>query len=104
MAQVREIKCPHCGEWTMWKGHVDDRCFFCDGFIEPQRFSREIEQKINKLLILENDYFFIKPGDGEFKRFAKTTLNGLRWGVFYIQLIIFAFVTVFLVLLSVLAV
>jgi tRNA(Ile2) C34 agmatinyltransferase TiaS len=60
MTQIREIKCPHCGEWTMWKGQVDDRCFFCDEFLEPQRFSREVEKKVNRELLKENDYLFIK--------------------------------------------
>jgi hypothetical protein len=101
MSQVREIKCPHCGEWTMWNGLVDDRCLNCGEFLEPQRFSREIEKKISRELLKENDYFFIKPEDGAFKRWGKRFLNVLRWWAYYIQIAFFIFVTTLLVLLSI---
>ena len=104
MSQIREIKCPHCGEWTMWTGHVDDRCLFCDEFLEPQRFSREVEKKINTQLLKEDDYLFIKPEDGPFKRLCKQFLNGLRWWAYYLQIAFFVFVTAILVLLSIFAV
>jgi hypothetical protein len=100
MSQVREIKCPHCREWTMWNGDVDDRCLNCGEFIEPQRFSREIEKKINTELLKENDYFFIKTTDGPLRRGFKHFLNSLRWMAYYVQIIFFLFVTLLLVLLS----
>jgi len=104
MSQVREIKCPHCGEWTLWKGGIDDRCLYCNGFLEPQRFSREVEKKVNMELLKENDYLFINPGDGSFTRWYKSTLNSVRWMVYYVQLAFFLFATVLLVLLSLMAV
>jgi hypothetical protein len=104
MSQVREIKCPHCGEWTLWNGGIDDRCLYCNGFLEPQRFSREVEKKVNEELRKENDYLFIKPGDGAFIRWYKSTFNSLRWMVYYVQLALFLFATVLLVLLSLMAV
>jgi hypothetical protein len=100
MSQVREIKCPHCGEWTLWNGHIDDRCLYCNGFLEPQRFSREVEKKVRKEVIKENDYFFIKPGDGLFKRICKRFLNVLRWWAFYLQIVFFIFITLLLVIIS----
>jgi hypothetical protein len=100
MTQIREIKCPHCGEWTMWKGQVDDRCFFCDEFLEPQRFSREVEKKINFELRKEFDYFVVKPGDNLVTRAYKKFFNYLRWIAFYAQLAFFLFVTLVLVLIS----
>jgi hypothetical protein len=100
MGQVREIKCPHCGEWTLWAGHIDDRCLYCDGFLEPQKFSREVEKKVNKELLKESDYFFIKPTDGPFKREIKTFLNSFRWLVYYLQLMFFFFISLLLVVLS----
>jgi len=103
MTQVREIKCPHCGEWTMWNGQVDDRCLYCDEFLEPQRFSREVEKKINRDLLKESDYFFIKPEDGLFKRWCKRILNLVRWWAYYVQILFFIFVTILLVLLSIFA-
>ena len=103
MGQVREIKCPHCGEWTLWNGDIDDRCLYCGEFLEPQRFSREVEKKINRELIKENDYFFIKPTDGLIKRLSKSLLNQLRWWAYYVQIVFFIFVTLLLVLLSIIA-
>lgn len=70
MSQVREIRCPHCGEWTMWAGHVDDRCLYCAEFLEPKRFSKEVEKKIRNEVVKESGYFFIKPTDkGIVKRY-----------------------------------
>ena|ERR1700739_3724968 len=100
---VREIKCPHCGEWTMWEGKIDDRCINCGEFLEPRRFSREVEKKINRDLKKENDYFAIKRTDSELTRLIKSLLNSLRWGAYYLQLALFAFVTMLLLLLSLLA-
>jgi phage FluMu protein Com len=103
MTQIREIKCPHCGEWTMWTGGVDDRCLNCNEFLEPQRFSREIEKKIGKELTKENDYFFIKPTDGLFKREIKQFLNSFRWLVYYFQILFFIFISLLLLILTLLA-
>jgi hypothetical protein len=102
MAQIREIKCPHCGEWTLWNGDIDDRCLYCDGFLEPKRFSREVEKKIRKEVIKENDYFFIKPENSEFQRTVKTFFNNLRWLAYYLQIAFFVFITLLLLLLSIL--
>ena len=103
MGQVREIKCPHCGEWTLWAGGMDDRCLFCGGFLEPQRFSREVEKKVNQELLKENDYLFIKPGDSSFARWVKTSLNSIRCMAYYVQIALFLFATFLLVLLSLMA-
>lgn len=100
MGQVREIKCPSCGEWTMWKGDVDDRCFFCDEFLEPQRFSREVEKKIRFEIFKESDYFFVKPEDSPLKQRIKRLLNSTRWLVVYFQIAFFIFISFLLVLLS----
>jgi hypothetical protein len=100
MSQVREIKCPHCGEWSLWKGDIDDRCFFCDGFLETHQFSIEVEKKIRKEIITENDIFFVKPTDGTFLRIIKPILSQLRWWGIYLQIAFFVFVTVIIVLIS----
>ena len=103
MTQVREIKCPHCGEWTMWQGDLDDRCLFCGEFLEPQRFSREVEKRINKQLLEESDYLFVRPGDRQFTRLYKRSLNSIRWMAYYLQIAFFLFVTMLLVILSLFA-
>jgi hypothetical protein len=88
----------------MWQGEVDDRCLYCGEFLEPQRFSREVEKKVNRELLKENDYLFIKPGDGDFIRWLKTGLNSARWFAYYLQIAFFIFVTGLLVLVSLFAV
>lgn len=103
MTQVCEIKCPHCGKWTLWKGEVDDRCLFCDGFLEPQRFSREVERKIASEVKKENDFFALKPTDGKFKRRVKLFFNSFRWAVFYLEIAFFIFITLLIVVLSLFA-
>jgi hypothetical protein len=100
MSQVREIKCPHCGKWTLWNGQTDDRCLYCSEFIEPKRLPKEVEQKIGKEVAREKDYFFIKPGDGKIKREIKLFLNSLRWLVYYFQIAFFSFISLLLLLLS----
>ena len=100
MSQVREIRCPHCGKWTLWQGDIDDRCFFCDGFLETHQFSIQVEKKIRKEVILENDYFFVNPGDGFFLRHGKNFFNALRWFIIYFQIAIFIFVTLIIVIIS----
>ena len=87
----------------MWQGDVDDRCLYCAEFLEPQRFSREVEKKVNRELLKENDYLFIKPGDNGFTRWVKTGLNSTRWLAFYLQIAFFMFVTALLVLISLMA-
>jgi len=103
MSQVSEIKCPHCGEWTLWKGEIDDRCLYCNEFIEPNRFSRAVEKKIVEEIKKENDYFALKPTDGPFKHQVKVFLNSLRWSIYYLEIAFFIFITLLLVLLSLLA-
>lgn len=103
MSQVCEIKCPHCGEWTLWNGGIDDRCLYCGGFLEPQRFSREVEKKIVNAVRKENDYFAIKPGDGLFKQRIKHFLNSCRWAFYYMEIAFFVFITLLLLVVSLFA-
>jgi len=98
-----EIKCPHCGQWTMWQGDVDDRCINCGEFLDSRRFSREVEKRINKELKKEDDYFAIKPTDSQLTRIFKGFFNTLRWSAYYVQLAIFTFVTILMFVLSMLA-
>ena len=87
----------------MWRGSIDDRCLSCGGFLEPRRFSQEVENKINRQLKKEEDYFVLKPGDTAPVRMMKAFGNTLRWGAYYLQLALFAFVTFMLLLLSLFA-
>jgi len=62
-----------------------------------------VEKKISKELLKENDYFFIKPGDGPVKRDLKAFLNSFRWFAYYLQLLFFVFMSLVLVLLGLFA-
>jgi phage FluMu protein Com len=100
MSDVKEIKCPHCGEWTMWSGHIDDRCLYCNGFLETREYAIHIEKKIRKEVINEDDFLFINPNDGFFKRWLKQILNFVRWGGYYIAIVFFIVVTLLIVIIS----
>ncbi|MGZ3750240.1 MAG: hypothetical protein ACXVB0_12530 [Mucilaginibacter sp.] len=103
MSNISEIKCPHCGTWTLWKGGVDDRCLYCGEFLESNRFSREVEQKILREIKKETDYFALKPSDGLIKREIKKFLNSFRWMVYYVEIAFFVFITFLILLLSLFA-
>jgi len=102
MAQIREIKCPNCGEWTLWNGLIDDRCLYCDGFLERERFAHEVERKIRNEVKKENDYLALKPGDSFLKRQLKLFFNSVRWIFYYLGIAIFILVAAMLVLISIL--
>lgn len=87
----------------MWKGRVDDRCINCGEFIEPQRMPREVEEKIEKEIKKDHDYFARKPSDRELTRQTKKFFNSLRWGIYYLELAFFAFITLILFLISLFA-
>ncbi|HEY8930449.1 MAG TPA: hypothetical protein VIM55_14710 [Mucilaginibacter sp.] len=98
----REIKCPECGKWTLWEGDVNDRCLYCDSFLDSRRFSREVEEKLRREIQRENDYFVINPEDGPWVRVRKTIMNFIRWGAIYLQIAFFIIVTVLIVMISLL--
>ncbi len=100
MSQVSEVKCPHCKEWTLWRGHIDDRCLYCNHFLDPQRFSREVERKIRREVVAESDLFFLKPEDGPTKRRLKIYFNSFRWWVYYVQIAFVAFITLLMFLIG----
>lgn len=102
MSQVREIKCPHCGKWTLWDGGIDDRCLNCNGFLETRAFSREVERKIRDDAAREKNILIIRPGDGLLTRLGKRLLNALRWWTIIMQVTFFVVVTIIIVMISVL--
>jgi hypothetical protein len=102
MSQVREIKCPHCGKWTLWDGGIDDRCLNCNGFLETRAFSREVEKKMRTEAAREKNILIIKPGDGPLTRLGKRLLNALRWWTIIMQVTFFVIVTIIIVMISVL--
>jgi len=100
MSQVREIKCPQCGKWTLWEGDVDDRCLNCNSFLESHSFSRGIEKKAREEAMRESGFLYIRPGDGPVKRFLKRSISAFRWLGIYLQVAFFIIVTIIIVLIS----
>jgi phage FluMu protein Com len=98
----REIKCPHCKQWTLWNGNINDRCQHCGVFLEKEAFSDEIEKKIKKQVALENDPFIIKENDSPAIKLAKRILVFLRKLLYYFQIAFVAFISFILWLISLL--
>ncbi len=36
----RELKCPHCKEWTNWQEQLYDRCEHCKQLLEQEKINR----------------------------------------------------------------
>lgn len=102
MTVKREIKCPHCKEWTLWNGNMNDRCLQCGVFIEKEAFSNKVEKEIKKQVTLENDPLIIKADDSAAVRFCKRVLTSLRKLLYYLQIAFVAFISLVLWLISLL--
>lgn len=102
MSNKQEIKCQHCHEWTLWQGHIDDRCLYCGEFLETDNFTKAIEEKIEREVKKENDFLFVRPEDGPFKTKLKTNLRPIRNAIFYMQLGFAFFISVLLWLIGIL--
>ncbi|MDP9076082.1 MAG: hypothetical protein M3O71_01535 [Bacteroidota bacterium] len=100
MSQVREIKCPQCGKWTLWEGDINDRCLYCNSFLESHSFSRGIEKKAREEAMRESGFLYIRPGDGPVKRALKRSISAFRWLGIYLQVAFFIVVTIIIVLIS----
>lgn len=35
----REIKCPHCNNWTVWKEALYDQCLSCNKYIKQDKIN-----------------------------------------------------------------
>ncbi|MGN6637473.1 MAG: hypothetical protein ACTHJ8_01065 [Mucilaginibacter sp.] len=100
MSGVNEIKCPHCGQWTSWQGHTDDKCQHCNNYVEPHRFSAEAERKIKKRHRRKEDFFPLRPTDGPIQRELKGFINAMGWIVFYSEVAFYIGVIVVIAILG----
>lgn len=96
MSVKREIKCPHCKEWTLWRGEVYDRCLYCGEFLQNEDFIRNVEKDIRTQVKEENDLFYIKPTDGKLKRTTKKFLRKFRKIFVFAQAALIAFMSLLL--------
>lgn len=96
MSSKREIKCPHCKEWTLWRGEIYDRCLYCGEFLQNEAFTKKVEREIREQVKEENDLFHIKPNDGLFIRAYKRFFRKFRWIFVVTQAVLIAFMSVLL--------
>jgi hypothetical protein len=87
----REIKCQHCGQYTLWLGNDYDRCLYCNEFLQNHEFILKLENDIVTQVKEENDLFHINPEDSRLKRFSKRFFRKLRKVVVITQGLFIAF-------------
>ncbi|MDR6782350.1 phage FluMu protein Com [Pedobacter africanus] len=64
----REIKCPHCCQWTVWQEQLQDRCKHCNGLLEQEKINkiealasqRKLKEEIEQARIAQQNPFFRK--------------------------------------------
>ncbi|QNK64072.1 hypothetical protein H7F33_06155 [Pedobacter sp. PAMC26386] len=67
----KEIKCPHCKQWTEWEGGLYDRCQNCHELLEQEKINKMIslrerkqaEEAIERLRIENQNPFLRKITD-----------------------------------------
>lgn len=99
----QEIKCPHCHEWTLWRGHIDDRCLYCGEFLETENFTKSIETQIKREVKKEADFLFIRPEDSRLIKKLKKIMQPIRKLFFYFQLGFVVFISVLLWIIGILS-
>lgn len=96
LSNKQEIKCPSCHEWTLWRGHIDDRCLYCGEFLKVEDFTKSVETKIQREVKKEEDFLFVREDDSDFIRKTKIFLVPVRKAIFYFQLGFVVFVSALL--------
>lgn len=72
---MSQKKCPHCGEWSVWTHHYQDRCEHCGELLSPEEMKRE-ERKAQDQERNEKEWmFYINPEDSAIVRFFKKSGN-----------------------------
>lgn len=59
-----EKKCPACGQWTVWKKQLDDRCQHCDTLLQPHAIIEKEAREEREQKEAEHDFFRIRHDDG----------------------------------------
>lgn len=103
MSDSREIKCPECGRWTLWNGNLNDRCLYCNSFLDKETFSRMIEKEISRQVRKEKDWLIIRPSDSPFKRRSKQILLSFKGAFHFAQIAFLVFISFLMWLISLLA-
>lgn len=75
----QELKCPHCGQWTIWQGELHDRCRHCNKLLEQEKISRMEEKERKKQVAAELERLRIAKQNPFFRRifnYASTAFIG----------------------------
>ncbi|MNL19980.1 hypothetical protein D3C87_1412080 [compost metagenome] len=67
----REIKCPHCCEWTEWQEQLHDCCKHCGGLIEQDKINKlkalalqkQIDEELKRARLAKQNPFFRKASN-----------------------------------------
>lgn len=97
----QEIKCPHCKEWTLWQGHMDDRCLYCGEFLQSKEFVDEIERRAKNQY--NGGFFFFKPDQPKInpEKFKKGTFMYVAYiFVYYLQMAFFFFISLLIAMIA----
>ncbi|MBC7653305.1 MAG: hypothetical protein H7098_02390 [Oligoflexus sp.] len=103
MGVKKEIKCPNCKRWTLWRGETYDRCLYCNEFLQNDVFIKQVENKLREEVKEESDIFFVKPTDGKFVGSSKRFLRKFRRIFVFTQAALIAFMTFLLWLIGMLS-
>lgn len=103
MSIKREIKCPNCGQFTLWLGRNHDRCLHCSEFLQNEDFIKKLENDLVTIVKEENDIFHIHPNDSKFTRFSKRFFRKVRKITVIVQGLFIGFMTLLLWILGMMA-
>jgi len=98
MSQKSEIKCPNCGQWSVWLGNRDAKCPHCGAYLDPGRYQHAEEQKITYEKNRKAGYLVIHKTDDPIIKILKEFVNWIRWGTFYGISIIYVVIAVMIIL------
>ena len=70
---VNTKKCPHCGQWSTWNLHYNDRCTHCGELLDPQAYKSALHHAEEERKAEKAPKVFIQtnPTDSTFTRLWK---------------------------------
>jgi hypothetical protein len=97
MSEISEIKCPNCGQWNPWIDEDDDKCASCGEYLEPERYRRSVETKVQGN---NRNYLVINDTDANIVKIGKIFVNGLRFVSYFAATAFFLLMTFIIVLIA----
>lgn len=98
MSIKNEIKCPNCGEWSLWTSKIDEKCPHCGQYLDPGRFHSAQEHQAIIDRNRNDGLMAIKKGDDPALRILKEMVNWVRWTTFYGISVIYIIIAVMVIL------